>query len=278
MALPPHDLSSTASAMPISATTACTRRCRFCRGQRNRSSIIRRLVLETGRADNVEHLRGLPDVVMPRMAMMPKRKLIDHGAAAEIAARGFAFPLLVRAIGFHTGYHFAEVATPQELSAAVNGFPGDDVCVIERLDARDGEGMYRKYRVMFVDGTLYPLHLAISRDWKVHYFTADMSEFGGEPYQGRNISRRHGRCDRAARHRRARAHPRRARARLRRHRLRRECAWARFCSSKPMPPWSFIRRSRIRNGPIAARPSKRCSPQCGPCLFIAPVSRNATDA
>ena len=42
------------------------------------------------------------------------------------------------------------------------------------LDARDGEGMFRKFRVMFVDGGLYPLHLAISPDWKVHYFSADM--------------------------------------------------------------------------------------------------------
>ena len=29
-----------------------------------------------------------------------------------------------------------------------------------------------KYRVMFIDGVCHPLHLAISRDWKVHYFTA----------------------------------------------------------------------------------------------------------
>jgi hypothetical protein len=84
--------------------------------------------------------------------------------------------LLVRAVGFHTGFHFAQVATPQELTAAVSDFPGDDVCVIERLDARDSEGLYRKYRVMFVDGALYPLHLAVSRDWKVHYFTADMAD------------------------------------------------------------------------------------------------------
>ena len=55
-------------------------------------------------------------------------------------------------------------------------FPGDDVWLIERLDARDGEGLFRKYRAMFVDRTLYPLHLAISRDWKVHYFTADMAD------------------------------------------------------------------------------------------------------
>ncbi len=28
---------------------------------------------------------------------------------------------------------------------------------------------------MIIDGVLYPLHLAISADWKVHYFTADMA-------------------------------------------------------------------------------------------------------
>jgi hypothetical protein len=29
--------------------------------------------------------------------------------------------------------------------------------------------------VMFIDGMLYPLHLAISADWKVHYFTSAMA-------------------------------------------------------------------------------------------------------
>ena len=35
--------------------------------------------------------------------------------------------------------------------------------------------MARKYRVMFIGGAVYPLHLAISDDWKVHYFTAAMA-------------------------------------------------------------------------------------------------------
>jgi hypothetical protein len=29
---------------------------------------------------------------------------------------------------------------------------------------------------MMVGGDIYPLHLAISDDWKVHYFTADMAD------------------------------------------------------------------------------------------------------
>ena len=35
--------------------------------------------------------------------------------------------------------------------------------------------MARKYRAMFIDGALYPWHLAIAPDWKVHYFTAAMA-------------------------------------------------------------------------------------------------------
>jgi hypothetical protein len=28
---------------------------------------------------------------------------------------------------------------------------------------------------MFIDGEMYPMHAAVSHDWKVHYFTADMA-------------------------------------------------------------------------------------------------------
>jgi hypothetical protein len=133
-------------------------------------------VLDTGRVSNVERLRGLPNIIVPRMVSLPRGSLMDPYAADAIAGCGFAFPLLVRAPGFHTGHHFARVSTLQELAATVVKFPGDDVWLIERLDARDGDGLFRKYRVMFVDRTLYPLHLAISRDWKVHYFTADMAD------------------------------------------------------------------------------------------------------
>ncbi len=133
-------------------------------------------VLKTGRAANAKRLRGLPNVIVPRMLRLPRRVLAASDGAQAVAAHGFTFPLLVRAPGFHTGHHFIRVAAPDALADAVADFPANDVWLIEELDARDGEGMFRKCRVMFVDGRLYPLHLAISPDWKVHYFTADMAQ------------------------------------------------------------------------------------------------------
>ena len=132
-------------------------------------------VLKTGRAANAERLRGLPNVVVPRMVTLPRRLFAGRDAVAVVAANGFAFPFLVRAPGFHTGRHFVRVENAQVLNAAAAAFPGDDLCLIEELDARDGDGLFRKCRVMIIDRKIYPLHLAISRHWKVHYFRADMA-------------------------------------------------------------------------------------------------------
>jgi Flp pilus assembly protein TadD len=133
-------------------------------------------VVKTGRADNAARLRSMANVIMPRMTKLPRRTLAGAQAADIVLGNGFAFPVLARAPGFHTGHHFVRADNAEELSSAVAEFPGDDVWLIEQLDARDGAGMFRKFRVMIVDGKLYPLHLAISRNWKVHYFKADMAD------------------------------------------------------------------------------------------------------
>jgi hypothetical protein len=133
-------------------------------------------VLKTGRLSNVLRMRGLPNVVVPQMAAFKRSMLTSRDAAALVVRGGFSFPLLVRAPGFHTGQHFFRVEDLNGLAVAIAQIPGDDVWLIEQLDARDGSGMHRKLRVMLVDGRLYPLHLAISKNWKVHYFKADMAE------------------------------------------------------------------------------------------------------
>ncbi len=133
-------------------------------------------VLETGRVTNARRLAALPGVVTPRMISMPRAALAGPEASAALADHGFVFPLLLRSPGFHTGRNFVLVEAAAELSTAAGGLPGDDLLVIEYLDARGKDGNARKYRVMIVDGRIHPLHVAISRQWKVHYFTADMAD------------------------------------------------------------------------------------------------------
>lgn len=135
-----------------------------------------RAIIKTGRIDNARRLGRLEDVVAPRAVAVPRKTLEAADAAAAIACAGLRFPLLLRSPGFHTGRNFVLVEAIGDLAAAVADLPGDDLLAIEYLDARGDDGNARKYRVMFIDGVAYPLHLAISRQWKVHYFTADMAE------------------------------------------------------------------------------------------------------
>jgi len=133
-------------------------------------------VLATGRLANSRRLAGLPGVVAPRIACLPRAVLANADGPDPLAAQGWNFPLLLRTPGFHTGRNFVLVDKPSDLAAAATSLPGRDLYVIQYLDARGSDGRARKYRVMLVDGQILPLHLAVSRHWKVHYFTADMAD------------------------------------------------------------------------------------------------------
>jgi len=133
-------------------------------------------VLDTGRIANARRLGALAGVTAPPMARLPRAVLAGPEAGSVLAGEGLAFPLLLRTPGCHTGRNFVRVAAAPELAAAAAALPGDELFAIGYLDARGADGNARKYRAMIIDGRIYPLHLAISRHWKVHYFTADMAD------------------------------------------------------------------------------------------------------
>ena len=124
-------------------------------------------VRRTGRVENAQRLGALTAVVAATTRSV---------ARSTLQSAGLTFPLLLRAIGFHRGRHFLYVARQNDLESAASSLPGDELLAIEYLDARGADGMARKYRVMVIDDVLYPLHLAVSPDWKVHYFSAAMAD------------------------------------------------------------------------------------------------------
>ncbi|HTB22820.1 MAG TPA: tetratricopeptide repeat protein [bacterium] len=134
------------------------------------------IVAKTGRADNARRLAGIAGLRVPKIAVLRRESLEGADAPARIESLGFGFPLLLRAQGFHAGMHFVKLESPLELPESLALMPGQEFAVQEFLDARGADGKMCKYRVMMVDGGLYPLHAAISADWKIHYFSADMRD------------------------------------------------------------------------------------------------------
>jgi tetratricopeptide (TPR) repeat protein len=173
-ALPPHalvfnaigDADRCAGALEVADAIASTSGARLL----NAPARVR----ETGRVENARRLGALDDVVAPRIARYRRDELAAADAAAVLARDGFAWPVLVRSPGYHTGEHFTRAADLTSLRAAIADFPGDELLAIEYLHTPAPDGTFRKYRVLAIDGRLYPLHLAIGREWKVHYFSAAM--------------------------------------------------------------------------------------------------------
>ncbi len=133
-------------------------------------------VLATGRCEIAHRLASLPGVITPKTVTLARESLSATSALETLLGHGFVFPMLLRTPGCHQGENFLRVESIDELPAALESLPGDEFIVIQYLDARGHDGKSRKYRVMMIDGQLYPLHAAISHRWKIHYFSADMAE------------------------------------------------------------------------------------------------------
>jgi hypothetical protein len=126
-------------------------------------------VQATGRAEIARRLGAIPGVIAPKIDTLHPTAVLE--------ADHLQFPLLLRRPGFHTGEHFVFVADRNALPEAIDSLSAaDELLLISYLDARGADGMSRKYRVMFIDGVTFPLHLAVSPDWKVHYFSSAMAQ------------------------------------------------------------------------------------------------------
>jgi len=174
--LPEHDVLFNA----IGDADRCARALEFAERicARTHARVINRpqSLFATTRLRNAERFRTLAGVSAARMELVHSADLTPQNGAARLASAGFDWPILLRSPGFQTGEHFVRVDAPDELARAVAELPAGPLLAIEYADTRGGDAMFRKYRIMTIGGRLYPVHLALSDTWKVHYFHSSMAE------------------------------------------------------------------------------------------------------
>ncbi len=129
-------------------------------------------VMRTKRHLIPELLAAIPNVVMPQTSPAKRADLIGDGSAT-LAGFG-AFPFLVRPAGSHGGENLALIENAAAMQTYLAGLPDDDFYLTRYFDYRSADGLFRKYRIIFVDRKIYPLHLCIDDKWKVHYYTSMM--------------------------------------------------------------------------------------------------------
>jgi hypothetical protein len=145
--------------------------------QRTNAPVINRpeRVRQTGRIEQATRLAAIDGVTTAQTTLFARSELLREDAAAMLEARGYTFPLLLRSPGFHNGRFFEYIPDAAALALRATAMPGDAILAIAYQDTRSPDGMMRKYRVMTIDGRLYPVHLAISPNWKVHYVSSAMA-------------------------------------------------------------------------------------------------------
>ncbi|HUX65950.1 MAG TPA: hypothetical protein VMV31_00520 [Terriglobales bacterium] len=119
-------------------------------------------------------LRGAPGIAIP-----PTRRLARAAVAAWAQAGADsapALPFIIRPVGSHAGHGLAKIASLAELPPYLAGHPADaEFYAAPFVDYQNSDGQFRKYRIVFIDRQPFLCHLAIARNWMVHYVGADMA-------------------------------------------------------------------------------------------------------
>lgn len=93
---------------------------------------------------------------------------------------GVRYPVILRPLASHGGEGVILAHERDDAARAAATHPAlanaGALYATAYHDYRSADGYFRKYRMIFVDREPYPYHLAISDDWLVHYFSADMVE------------------------------------------------------------------------------------------------------
>ena len=129
----------------------------------------------TSRAQNAARLRLLPGLRTAHTVLVHRSELTTDSLPGLLEHHHLRLPLLLRAPGFHMGQNCLRLVRADDLPTVLEQLPGDDLLLVEHLPTRSADGWCRKYRVLFLDGQMYPVHLAVSSHWKVHYFSAEMA-------------------------------------------------------------------------------------------------------
>lgn len=126
-------------------------------------------------------LRAAPRLAVPPTARLGRRRLVAIGrgeTAINSMLDGGSFPIIARPIGSHAGNGLAKLDDAAALGDYLSERPEGEFYVAPFVDYRGADGLFCKYRIVFIDGRPYASHMALSEHWMVHYLNAGMTESG----------------------------------------------------------------------------------------------------
>jgi glutathione synthase/RimK-type ligase-like ATP-grasp enzyme len=120
-------------------------------------------------------LDGIAGVEIPATTVVRREQLsssadVFHGIAGDLA-----FPVIIRPRGSHAGAGLAKLDDHDAIKRYLDARPEQEFFVARFVDYSNRDGLFRKYRIAFIDGRPYACHMAIADRWDIWYLNAGMS-------------------------------------------------------------------------------------------------------
>jgi hypothetical protein len=134
--------------------------------QENRLRVVNPVVAvrRSSRTALPKVLANVPNVYVPHTT-----RFLGEGSAgnlkAHIESKGHRFPVLIRPAGTHGSAGLLKFDTPESLTDVE--CPTSGLLLIDFVDFRSGDGLYRKYRMVCVGGQTFRRHVIATKNWNV---------------------------------------------------------------------------------------------------------------
>ncbi|ACI53151.1 conserved hypothetical protein [Gluconacetobacter diazotrophicus PA1 5] len=133
------------------------------------------------RPQNIPHLSRAEafDVLhdVPGLCMTPTYR-IDRAALEQLATGAVSrphqwgdlrFPIIVRPQGAHGGIQLSRIEASEDIAVYLRQADAEQFFVSNFIDYASADGLFRKFRVVLIDGHPFLAHMGISEHWVVHY-------------------------------------------------------------------------------------------------------------
>ena len=124
-------------------------------------------------------LKSAPGIEMPvtlRIARHSLQQIADQELPlTDILADG-KFPIIIRPVDSHAGKDLDKIENLDALVSYLQTMPNDEFYLSCFIDYRGQDGLFRKYRIVLIDGKPFVCHVGISKHWMIHYLNAGMAE------------------------------------------------------------------------------------------------------
>ena len=131
------------------------------------------------RAGSYALLQSAPGIVMPASVRVERQVLEQLGGerlAIGAVLNECEFPIIVRPLDSHAGRGLRKLDDPAAVANYLQSVIANEFYVSPFIDYRSDDGLFRKYRIVLIDGRPYACHMALSTKWMVHYLNAGMAD------------------------------------------------------------------------------------------------------